>query len=127
MHEIPKIGEIMLTQMAEDWASDKIFSDKHIVPHDEDLIFAVFPAAKHVMGISSLNEMTMRTQCGLIFEFMADRRKDISIKVRDPLASMRVLPCFETCKVLHRDQLVSLQKAIDAVKLMRGRKLVLPR
>jgi hypothetical protein len=113
----------MLTQMAYDWAADKIFSDKHIVPHDEYAIFLVFPAAKSMMSVSSYNDLIMRTECGLIFEFMDQRRRDKSVKVHDPRATMRVLPIFDTCKVLHKDQLVSLQKAIDAVKLTWGRKL----
>lgn len=115
----------MLTHMAEDWCDNLIFSDKHIVPHEEALIFAVFPAVKQQMSASPHFELAIREQCGLIFEFMADRYKDRSIKLDDPRLRLPLLPVFPTCKILHKDQLIPLQKAINITKSLRGRKLVL--
>ena len=114
MLELPRIGELMLTQMAEDWVDNLIFSDKHIKPHEEPLILAVFPA------LASQMNAVINRDCGLVFEFYDQRCKDKSVRVgRD------ILPVFETCKLLHRDQVPSLQQAIDAIKLTRGRNLAL--
>lgn len=115
MIELPRIGELMLTQMANDWVDNLIFSDKHIKPHEESLILAVFPALAHQMNA------VIKRDCGLVFEFYDQRCKDKTVCV----AKRHYLPVFETCKLLHRDQILSLQNAIDAIKLTRGRKLVL--
>lgn len=117
MLELPRIGELMLTQMANDWVDNLIFSDKHIKPHEESLILAVFPALAHQM-----NHVIQR-DCGLVFEFYDQRLKDRCVHVEGSYGPP--LPVFESCKLLHRDQVISLQSAIDAIKLTRGRKLVL--
>lgn len=118
--ELPRIGELMLTQMANDWVDNLIFSDKHIKPHEESLILAVFPALAHQMNA------VIKRDCGLVFEFYDQRCKDKTVRVNghNPRRHWH-LPVFETCKLLHRDQVISLQQAIDAIKLTRGRKLVL--
>jgi hypothetical protein len=114
--ELPRISELMLTQMAEDWVDNRIFSDKHLPPRDrQELIKAVFPAVAPQLA----NAVILR-DCGLVFELYELRSKERMVRVgRD------MFPVFDTCKMLHRDQVFSLQEAVDAIKLTRGRKLVL--
>lgn len=121
MLELPRISELMLTQMAEDWCDNRIYSDKHLPKiHRQELIKAVFPAV-----VPQLANAVILRDCGLVFEFYAERSKEQSIKFRERGWPPRVLPVFNTCKLLHRDQVPHLQQAIDTIKLTRGRKLVL--
>lgn len=116
MH-LPLLGDLMLTHMAEDWIAGRIFSDKHINPHDEALIFAVFPAAREIMCASPAFEAAIRDQCGLIFEMLDKRFTDRSVKLKDGIGgSVRLLPVFPSCKMLRKEQLVPLQRAIDCVR-----------
>ena len=120
MQDLPRLSELMLTEMAGAWVADEIFSDRHVVPHRDELIQAVFPAAKELMRDSRMNRV-VREQCGLIFELMDLRLRDRSINA---IEHRRIYPCFPSCKMLHKDQLDSLQQAITIARGMRRAHLV---
>lgn len=111
--EIPKISELLLTEMALSWVRGQIFSEKHIVPPTQELTFAVFPAAKLAMQTPRVARVC-RAELGLVFELMSLRSKERSIRVHQPTGEFVVFPSFDTFKMLHKDQLPSLQHAIDA-------------
>jgi hypothetical protein len=115
---IPKISELMLTEMASSWVSDEIFSEKHITPYRLELVHAVFPAAKLAMQMPRVARVCS-AELGIIFELMPLRCKHRSVRAHQPDGNYRILPSFDTFKMLHKDQVISLQRAIDAQRLVK--------
>ena len=115
MNTLPRLSELMLTEMASAWVANEIFSDRHIKPHRDELIYAVFPAAKELMRDSKM-DCLIRDECGLIFELMDLRLKDRSIRQGPGSA---YLPVFGSCKIMHKDQIGSLQQAITIARKMK--------
>lgn len=120
MNTLPRLSELMLTEMGNAWVANEIFSDRHIKPHRDELIYAVFPAAKELMRDPKMDRL-IRDECGLIFELMDLRLRDRSINAKE---HRRIYPCFSTCKIMHKDQIGSLQQAITIARGMKNRRLV---
>lgn len=120
MLTLPRLSELMLTEMATAWVNNEIFSDRHIQPRRDELIYAVFPAVKELMRDQHMDRL-LRDECGLIFELMDKRLRDRSINATE---HRRIYPVFSTCKIMHKDQIGSLQQAITLARTMRRKPLV---
>ncbi len=112
--EITKINDFHLEEMAKDWVDNLIFSDRHIVPRNQELIYAVFPGVKILMDTNSKAKNEILENSGLFWMFMSEKRFGQTISVRE---NGRLLPIFDDVRFVHKDQIEALQKLIAARRL----------
>lgn len=123
MRDLPRMSELMISEMAAAWVADEIFSDRHVKPHREELIQAVFPALAELMRDQKMDRM-IRDQCGLVFELIDMRVKNRSIRTNERGVPAHDYPCFVTCKLMHKDQIPALQAAITIARKMRRKPIL---
>jgi hypothetical protein len=104
--KIPKMSEEALRKFVDDFVSDRIFTDKHILArnknaHPHSLIY-VFP----VLGLGALDDFTdeEKKSIGCVWEYMSSA---------GPRA-INGMPCFGSARLMHIDDWNSIVGAIEA-------------